>query len=492
MAVKPTHVPLTPLDHLHKPNYLNLCYYFPLKDGAEPKEVFEDLARGLRKTFHKVPWLGGKVYNQAPGTSGWRHGQREIRYTPAVAEDGPPPHQLVYNELETELTYDELKEEGFPGDAFEELDLLPVPVEGDLEAGCDIFVAQANFIPGACILCMSACHAALDGTAMVIAMKLWADHSRSLVDPDFTFDDLPPESSDRTLLDRVWKEESSERVATDADDWTRGLVGVRKVGSAEATVPEEATAKQRNEPHKTPSGRKPTNQTFYISAASQATLRKECDEAVGANVLSSNDIVTALMWRGLVRARAAAAHDGTPLSDTSVLESAIDGRTDFSRSQSVPPSYLGNITFYNQAELPLSDILDDKSVPLGRIAQAIRDGAGRASSAVLHDAYSLIRGVADYDALRPRFRYQDGADLLISNLLLFPVDAISFGEKSFLNGGRAEAVRCFLGLFNDHSRVSFVLPRRTPGGIEIAMNLYEDEMEHLLEDEEFARFCLPL
>lgn len=490
MAVKPTHVPLTPLDHLHKPNYLNLCYYFPLKDNADPKEVFADLSRGLRKTFQKVPWLGGKVYNQAPGTSGWRHGQREIRYTPALAhaEDGPPPHQLVYNELDTELTYAELKEEGFPGDAFDELDLLPVPVEGDLEVGCDIFVAQANFIPGACILCMSACHAALDGTAMVIAMKLWADHSRSLVDPEFTFEDLPPESSDRTLLDRVWKEESAERIATDADDWTKGLVGVRQVGSAEAAVA-EAAAKQRNLPHKTPSGRKPTNQTFYISAASQAILRKECDEAVGVNILSSNDIVTALMWRGLVRARAAA-HDGT-LSDTSVLESAIDGRTDFSKSQSVPSSYLGNITFYNQAELPLSDLLD-KDVSLGHIALAIRAGAGRASSAVLHDAYSLIRNLPDYDLLRPRFRYQDGADLLISNLLLFPVDAISFGEKSFLNGGRAEAVRCFLGLFNDHSRVSFVLPRRTPGGIEIAMNLYEDEMEYLLEDEEFGRFCLPL
>ncbi|KAH9905002.1 hypothetical protein F4778DRAFT_731594 [Xylariomycetidae sp. FL2044] len=490
MAPNQTHVPLTPLDHLHKPNYLNLSYYFPLSDGVEPDEVYQDLARGLRKTFHQVPWLGGKVHLQAPGTKGWRHGQRELRFQP-YPEDGPAPHQLLYKELESDITYAELKEEGFPSDAFVEYELLPVPVEGDIETGCDVLIAQVNFIEGGCIICMTCCHAAIDGTGMVIAMKLWADHCRSLSDPDFELPDLPPESSDRFLLDRVWEEESSGRIPAKADDWTKGLVGVRDVSSTEAKIAATA-AKQRNVLHKTPSGRKPTNRTFYISSESQARLRKECDEAVGANVLSSNDIVTALMWRGLVRARAAAAgaSDGA-LAETSVLESAIDGRTDFSKAQAVPPSYLGNITFYNQAELPLSDVVD-ASVPLGHVAQAIRAGAGRANSAVLHDAYALIKNLPDYDMLRPRFRFQDAADLLISNLLLFPVEAIVLGGDKFANGGKPEAVRCFLGLFNDHSRVSFVLPRRTPGGIEIAMNLYEDEMAHLLEDEEFGRYCLAL
>ncbi|KAI1372098.1 hypothetical protein F4677DRAFT_433460 [Hypoxylon crocopeplum] len=489
MAVKPIHVALTPLDHLHKPNYLNLSYYFPLRPDVAPREVFQDLARGLRKTFYKVPWLGGKIYNQAPGTSNWRPGQRELRYLP-VSEDGPLPHQLLYEELDSELTYADLKEEGFPSDAFEEEELLAVPVEGDLVAGCDVVVAKANFIPGGCILCMSTNHAAVDGTGMVIAMKLWADNTRSLYDPDFALDDLPPESSDRSLIDRLWREESAGRVPADADDWTRGLVGVRQVSSAEAVVA-EAAAKERNNPAKTPSGRKPTNRTFYISAAAQAALRKECDAAVGANVLSSGDIVTALMWRGLVRARArAAAASGTALSETSVLESAINGRNDF--SQAIPPDYLGNITFYNQAELPLSDVVDT-SVNLGHVAQAIRAGAGIASSAALHDAYALIRNLPDYDLLRPRFRYMGGsADLLVSNLLLFPVDDIAFAGDKFRNGGRPEAVRCFLGLFNDHARVSFVLPRRTPGGIEISMNLYEDEMEHLMDDEEFGRYCMPL
>ncbi|KAI1501140.1 transferase family-domain-containing protein [Biscogniauxia marginata] len=485
MALKLTHVPLTPMDHLHKPNYLNLCFYFPLKSDAVPKDVFKDLSRGLRKAFYKIPWLSGKVYNQAPGTSGWRPGQREIRYQ-SVTEGGPLPHQLLYNELNSEFTYAELKEMGFPSDVFDEEDLLSVPVEGDLDAGCDVFVAQANFISGGFILCMSTCHAAIDGTGMVTTMKLWADHCRSLHDLGFTFDDLPSESSDRSLLDRVWNQESLERIPDDADPWMRGLVGLRQVSSVEAAVAEEA-ANERNKVNKQSSGRRPTNRAFYISSASQATLRKECDAAVGVNVLSSNDIVTALMWRGLVRARAAD-FDGT-ISDTSVLESAIDGRTDF--SQAVPPSYLGNITFYNQAELPLSDLLDS-SVPLGHVAQAIRVGASQVSSTVLYDAYSLIRSVPDYDLLRPRFRFMNGVDMLISNLLLFPVDAIVFGSEKFANGGRTEAVRCFMGHFNDHARVSFILPQRIQGGIEIAMNLYEEEMERLLQDKEFGRFCLPL
>ncbi|KAI1291377.1 hypothetical protein F5Y03DRAFT_376858 [Xylaria venustula] len=493
MAPSLAHATLTPLDHLHKPNYLNLSYYFPLKPDADPQEVFQDLAKGMRRAFHKVPWLGGSIHLREPGTGkdDWKPGQREIRWEP-WDEDGPAPHQLRYHELDSELTFAELREDTFPGDAYDHEELLSVPIEGDLVAGCDVVVAQANFLPGGCIVSMSANHAALDGTAMVFAMKLWADSCRSLQDPEFPFNGYPPESSDRTLLDQIWTEESAQRknLTRATDDWTKGLTGVRDVCATETALG-EAAIRERNNPNKTITDRKPVNRTFYVSAANQATLRKECDAAVGTGILSSNDIVTALMWRSLVRARAAASADGLRTETTSVLESAVDGRTDFSQAQAVPPSYLGNNTFYNQAEAALSDLLDP-SVPLGKIALVIRDGAGRANSTVLQDAYALIRDLPDYDLLRPRFRYMDGADLLVSNLLLFPVDQISLGTNKFSNGGCPEAVRLYMSKFNDHARCSYILPRRTPGGVELSMNLYEDEMEHLIRDEHFRRYCMDL
>ncbi|RAL06625.1 uncharacterized protein BO97DRAFT_409521 [Aspergillus homomorphus CBS 101889] len=490
MSSEIVHVPLNALDHLHRPNYVKLCYYLPLQPGAKPIDVFEDLGKGLHKTFVQVPWLGGKVFRQSPDAAGYLPGQRELRYKPAAAApvDGPLPHQLRFNELESDYTFAELREEGFPSDAYDDQELLSVPIEGNLDTGCDVFVAQANFIPDGCVLCMSTCHAAIDGTAMVTVMKLWADNCRSLYDANEPVEPFPAESSDRTLLDKLWIPPKGGASLQDADAWTRGLVGLRP--SEGSTTPIDFQNWFGND-HPNPP-RLMKNRTFYMSAANMTALQKECEEATseeGANTgpLSGNDVVTALMWRSLVRARAAAADD--TLDEESVLESAIDGRMEF--SQSVPPSYLGNITFYNQSAIPVADLLDP-AVPLGRVARAIRAGAGRVNSASLHHAYALIKGVADYAQLKPRFRRTAGADMLISNLLLFPVDEIRFGTQKFGNEGRAEAVRCFNGPFNHVARISFILPRRSKGGIELAMNLFEEEMDCLLEDDEFNRFCLEL
>ncbi|PYI35860.1 hypothetical protein BP00DRAFT_421959 [Aspergillus indologenus CBS 114.80] len=492
MSSETVHVPLNVLDHLHRPNYVKLCYYFSLQPGTTPLDVFEDLGKGLHQTFVQVPWLGGKVFRQSPDTPGYRPGQRELRYNPAAAApvDGPLPHQLRFNELESDYTFAELREEGFPSDAYDDQELLNVPIEGNLDTGCDVFVAQANFIPDGCVLCMSTCHAAIDGTAMVTVMKLWADNCRSVFDPSEVLEPFPAESSDRTLLDKLWVPPKSGAIARqDADAWTRGLVGLRP--SEGSTTPIDFQNWFGNEHPKPP--RQMKNRTFYMSAANMTALQKECEASTAdessttTGPLSGNDVVTALMWRSLVRARAAAADD--TLDEESVLESAIDGRMEF--SQAVPPSYLGNITFYNQSAIPVAELLDP-AVPLGRVARAIRTGAGRVNSASLHEAYALIKGVSDFAQLKPRFRRTAGADMLISNLLLFPVDSIQFGTRRFGNEGKPEAVRCFNGPLNDVARISFILPRRSKGGIELAMNLFEEEMDCLLEDEEFNRFCLEL
>ena len=476
----PTHVSLTPLDHLHRPNYIKICYWIPLLPSVQAHDVYTYLGAGLRKTFHQMPWLGGKVHLQSPNTPGWRPGQREIRYE-AWAAEGPVPHQLVFKQLDTKLSYSDWKDEGFPSDAFPDQELLDVPVEGDMEAGCDIWAAQTSFIPGGLILTMSTCHAAIDGTGMVIAMKAWADCCRSAYDGQAGGAAFPPETYDRSLLDKLWEQEGAP-VPADPDAWTKGLVGLEG--------PEECTdIDAQREGTQTPSNKKAVHKTFYLPASSLATLQKQCDEsAQSGTALSISDIITALMWRGSVRARARVAGDGASLADESVLEGAVNGRLDF--SQSLHPAYLGNTTFYNQAKLPIASVLDP-SVPLSRLAEAVRVGAARVNSASLNDAYGLLRALPDYETVRPRFRRAQGADMLISNLLVFPVDDIAFGDTLFGNGGKAEALRCYLGRFNDYARCSLVLPKR-PVGVEITMNLREDEMESLEADEEWGRYCLAL
>jgi hypothetical protein len=479
MASSPVHVSLTPLDHLHRPNYIKICYWIPLAPTAQARDVYEYLGAGLRKTFHQMPWLGGKVHLQSPETPGWRPGQRELRYEAWEAE-GPVPPQLVFKELVSELSYTEWKDEGFPSDAFPDEELLQVPIEGDMEAGCDIWAAQTSFIPGGLILVMSTCHAAIDGTGMVIVMKAWADACRG----EDISESFPPETYDRSLLDTLWEQEHKEGAANGAeepvlDDWTRGLVGLDASGTDTGKTGDWAK----------PSTAKAMHKTFYLSAASLAALQAQVKEDTQSDsALSISDIITALMWRGSVRAMSKIA--GGPLAADSVLEGAVNGRLDF--SQNLHPAYLGNTTFYNQAKLPLDSVVNP-AVPLARLAEAVRAGAARCNSATLTAAYGLLRATPDYNAdVQPRFRRSHGADMLISNLLVFPVDAIAFGDDNlFANSGKAEALRCYLGLFNDYCRCHLVLPKR-PGGVELTINLKEDEMAALEADDEWNAHCLTL
>lgn len=479
MASQLTHVALTPLDHLHRPNYIKISYWIPLNEHAKPREVYNFLGAGLRSMFHKMPWLGGKVHLQEPGTPGWRPGQRELRYAPWDAEGGVP-HQLVFKELNGELSYADLKDEGFPSDAFADEELLDVPVEGNMEVGCDVWAAQTSFIAGGLILTMSTCHAAVDGTGMVMVMKAWADSCRGVSDDEA----FPPETYDRSLLDKLWEKEGGH-VPTDADEWTRGLVGLVEQGDdGDSGMGGMATGT----PTPTASMGKAVHKTFYLPASALAILQKQCDESAqrGGPAFSISDIITALMWRGAVRARTMVA--GAQLADDSVLEGAVNGRLDF--SQSLHPAYLGNTTFYNQAKLPFHSVIDPE-VPLSTLAEAVRTGAARINSKSLNYAYGLLRSIPDYNEIQPLFRRPSGADMLISNLLVFPVDDISFGNALFGNAGKAEALRCYLGQFNDYCRCSLVLPRR-PGGVEIEMNLKEQEMLALETDKEWNKYCLVL
>ncbi|KAI1408611.1 transferase family-domain-containing protein [Hypoxylon sp. FL1857] len=472
MEPEQIHVTLTPLDHLHPTNYVKLFFYFPLKPDASATTVFSGLHEALYKTFVQLPWLSGKVYRQDPTASGWRPGQREIRYRPVDA-GGPRPHQLRFKELPTEWDYEDLKEDGFPIDAFAHEDLLSTPVLGDIDIGADLFISQANFLPGCCILAVSNCHAALDGPGMITVIKVWAQNYRGLHGGDVELEQVPAESSDRTLLDRLWAQKGIAHPPSQADPWTRGLVGIGFEPLKEIiTIPPPKVMKQR---------------MFYMSRTNLVALQRECEKETGPGILSSGDSISALLWRCLLKARKSAT--GNTLPGDSVLEMPVEARAEF--SESVPPSYIGSCCFFNHATLPLTD-LTANSTPLGHVARVIRSVAGRVNTQVMHDAYAVMRDVPDYTLVRQLFKGVYGADLFITNNLLFPIGDICFGDVGFANGGHAEELRISMGPYNDFVRVAFIMPRKRHGGVELNISLFNDEMEILLEDKEFGKFCLPL
>ncbi|KAL2203582.1 hypothetical protein CC79DRAFT_1062438 [Sarocladium strictum] len=494
-----THITLSPLDHIPPQNYVKIALYLPLKPSIKPEEAFEFLQQGLKRTFIHLPWLSGKVHWQQQDTPGWHPGQLEIRHG-VVDQDSPAPYQLKMNKLDDDIEYEALKDSGFPIDEFEDHELLWAPFLADVENGAEVFVAQANFMVGGCIISMSTCHAASDGTAMVTIFKLWASYCKS---PGTSKQGqtnsnllLSPQSSDRGILDELWIKDGRGRPVSEMDAEAWPMIGLDPPTTSTATnghsddqgPPVPATAAMAN----SRASEKMKTGIFYISAANFSKLGKQCIEEAGSTELSSNDVVTALIWRSLLKARATAKEaNGQPSNTTEVadLEIALDGRSEFSND--LPATYLGNVVFINRPTMPLST-LTSHDTTLGQVAKVIRKSASSINHTTLMDAYSLLRDIPDYRMRKLRFTSVDGSSMLVTSALSFSMQDICFGDGFFGNGGRPEAYRPLMSAFNSLFRISFILPRESHGGIEFVVSLFEDEMDLLLEDEEFSKFAMQI
>ncbi|KAF6812420.1 transferase family protein [Colletotrichum sojae] len=492
------HLTLNPLDHFPPSNYTFFCSYLPLKDGVTPDDVVEVLHEGLRRTFKQLPWLSGKVHLQSSSAPGWRPGQLEVRYSEADFDQGVPLRQLSVKHLDPEevgMSYEDLKESGFPLDVFEDEQLTARELLPRYEDAPDCFSAQANFMDGACLLVVATQHAVCDGTSYFDVWKIFADHCEHLQRPGSPWPDAPlADSVDRTLLDRIWAAEGTGRSTSEAKAESWSLLDLPVPGSP----PLEAA-----ESLKTLADTAMQSAVFYVSPEKFAALQRHCAAGVPADTalpISSNDALGALIWRCLSRARRRAALEGkrpaASAGDAKRLAAGearlfmtVDARPDISPSM-MPMLYLGNLFFVNICSAPLAE-LTAEGAPLGPVAQAIRAVNGRATREALLDAYMLAHECPDLDAIRLHRGHTPGSfDMVLSSLLMFPVEGVRFGGRVFANGGLPDAVRPLMRRFNRASQVCFVLPRKPFGGVEFVCNLYEDEMQLLLEDEEFAAWCM--
>ncbi|KAK1988401.1 hypothetical protein LZ30DRAFT_790996 [Colletotrichum cereale] len=485
------HLRLNPLDHFPPSNYTFFCSYLPLQDNVAPDEVFNVLQESLRRTFRELPWLSGKVFPQSY-SPGWRPGQLEIRYDVAEFEGNQPLRQLRINHLDPEeigLAYQDVKESGFPLDTFRDEQLTTAELLPNLEDGPDCLSAQANFLPGACLLVIGTQHAACDGTSYFDVWRIWAGHCESLQRPGAPWPDpVPAESSDRAALDRIWEKEGTGTAAVDVAPESWSLLDLQRPGAPKL----KAAASL-----KTLSDDSMQSAVFYISPDSFTALRKRCAAGSSAHI-SGNDAISALIWRCLLKAkRDAALLAGSRVSVTAgELASAdarlfmtLDARPDI--SQALPLMYLGNLSVVNICTLNANS-LTSPNVSLGTVAQAIRSVVDKATTQALLDAYTLAREVDDLNKIRlNRGHTPNSFDMVLSSLLMYPVEGVTWGDgRLFANGGKPDAVRPLMGRFNRASQVCFVMPRKAHGGVEFVCNLFEEEMNLLLEDEEFGEFAM--
>ncbi|RYP44793.1 hypothetical protein DL768_008784 [Monosporascus sp. mg162] len=510
MPVTDIHVSLTPFDHCVPRAYYNGAIYLPLKAGVTPAQAFDLLHKGLHRTFIRLPWLNGQVHFQSPETPGWRPGQLELRYT-AVDRDGPRPRQLKFKELETDLDYATLQELGFPLDSFRDADIAPTGFFADPSSGPDVFVGQANFLPGGCIVVSAIHHAASDETAFFHFLRLWAGHCAALQTNCPPPIDFPAGSDSREILRQVWACETPVSSVDDIDPETWRLVGllptdVQQKDDALTGPVSVSPAPSPPKPKPKGCGRVLKAGVFYLSPASLTALRDAIAQELGiANGISANDAVCALIWRCFLRVRVAvrqarkpscpeAAAEAREEHAESGLNMVCDGRANY--SSALPQTYLGNITFNVQSSLPLDTLIAPEST-LGAVAATLRRNAGRIDSANLLNLYNLLDHLPSYDELirlkRMRTSTIDGNNMSISSLISVPMDSVCFGDGPvFGNKGFVESARLLMEANNSFTRTCIVLPRNRNGGVEFLANLYDEEMDMLMADAEFAQYVLCL
>ncbi|KAL8641419.1 MAG: hypothetical protein Q9228_001763 [Teloschistes exilis] len=307
---------------------------------------------------------------------------------------------------------------GFP-DRYTDTDVTPV------------FIVQANFIPGGLVLCFSGMHNLMDGNGLGAVVKLFAIISRG--------ETVPSELLESANFDR-----------------TQLPVSLKP---GQSSLPHPEVAPKKKDAAKSPPS---TWSYFSISPSNLERLKAE-----GSLNSTTNDVITAFVWRVMTRARFPSLPSE---AKGSLLLRATNGRRIL--DPPISSSYLGNIITCSCNRIPVKTLIE---APLSEIAQAVRKETNRITDNHVRSFATLIEKEPDRSKLV--FDMDDPeADALISSWATLPVWQ-DFGQAL----GKPEFVRRPTG--GPWRGVCYMMPKRPDGGIDLLINLSEQEMKRLRENE---------
>jgi hypothetical protein len=498
--------------------YTKIIMYIPLRPGASFDQAFSRLQQGFARLISILPALDTKMVNCSEQEPGYRKGQVRLEFPEQSLTNGhangntnghtngntngrangqgSSPRQLVYKDLSKELpSFQNLRKDGFLPSAVKDEQLNKAGWLASFPS--DLVTAQANFVEGGCLLTLGALHTAIDGVGMVTILLAWAECCR-YVEGDKSADCswLDADSMNYSLPRALWEQKRRDEPARELDPtawdylWfppTDELSRERNGLKVQSFKPTPAAFPGPGTPP-----RNLTSSMFSVSAESLKLLKQEvtADPEMKGVTVTESDILHALYWRAMIRARYRVAKecDGQVFGpeDVSNLELVVDGRPYF--SPLLPSSYIGNMLVITRPSLPLEELCSPKT-SIGRISLLIREGASQVNPSIVNDAFGLLQDVPDYSKLYYAFMRLDGLDAMITNLMLYPTNDVAFGGEFFEDAGQAEAVRLLHDGFNTGFRLCLIHPYRKDGGIEFMFGTHPEELQRLKEDTEFMKYA---
>ncbi|OJJ40855.1 hypothetical protein ASPWEDRAFT_56147 [Aspergillus wentii DTO 134E9] len=430
---------------LHK-LYTQICCVYPIPDPSVHDHVTNTLRTGLDRLAEAFPWLAGHVLNQGA--------DKDITGTFRIIPSDEIP--LVVKDLRrvpTAPTMDALREARYPFTMLDEQLIAPcmtinppgtaIGLVGDTGP---VFAVQANFIDGGLILTFAGQHNTMDMTGQASIINLL---SKTCSTQPFSEEELSIGNMDKSkiipLLD---------------DDWQPG------------SQLDHQMAKPL--PQNTQPRSKSTWGYVTFSAASLEALKSQAIQTKDpqTDFISTDDTVSAFIWKCLSRVRACRLEPKTP----STFARAIDAR----RYMGVPATYpgaLSNMT-YN------TDSIDSLAQqPLGIIASNLRKELDQDLAYKTRALATFLHRCTDKAKILITASVDPSAGIMLSSWAKVNLYDLGFS----LGFGRPETVR--RPVFVPVESLMYIMPRSPEGELAVALCVRDEDWERLEVDEEWTRYA---
>ncbi|KAL8671060.1 MAG: hypothetical protein Q9168_004431 [Polycauliona sp. 1 TL-2023] len=418
--------------------YTQILLCFPVEQESSRPGIVNLLQRASRDLITAVPILAGQVEKQkdeSNNTSG------TLRVVPYDHSDGSSVRVKFLNDF---TTYAQLREARAPATMLDATKLAPMKGLPEHCGDSDIapsFKIQANFIPGGLLCCFSGMHSVVDATGLGHLIKLFATLCRG---EQLSGADLTAENIDRAKLDFALKP-----------------------GQTQMNHPELAYKTDQAETTDATKAPESVWSYFNIPASRLAELKHEGSRDLTSDPpwVSTNDVVTAWLWRIVTRARA----PNIDMSKDSVLLRAVSGRRQLDPPM---PKYLGNIVACPMRKFAIKSLLEES---LSNVTQSVREATNTINDHYVRSMATLIASKPNKDGLAYAMASPD-RDLMISSWASVPAYE-DFGKLL----GRADFVR---RPTSPWTGIVYVMPQRPDGSLDVAIALPEDDMLRLKNDEQ--------
>ncbi|KAI8625485.1 putative enoyl-CoA hydratase/isomerase family protein [Xylariaceae sp. FL1651] len=429
-----------------------LCFSLPPQHDKE--QLVRYLHTAFQRTVKRVPFLAGSIVPFPPDQGG-RPWLRNL-----VPEGAA---HLVIKDLSSKLSWSELTKANFSQHLLDTDQLCPLPKAAYVQDDpVDVCQFQANFIEGGLLLVVSIVHIAADGRGVTEIINIFAEQLRKAqLDPD----NEPLQAGN----DVVYR---SDRMALVSGNGVPGTLEKHGAWTSDAVNSHAQIADVPN-----------FCRMFRITASGLAKLKQLAAKASTGpdDWLSTNDVISAFIWRSIMVARNRAGI--LPTDGTSSVVQPIDCRAHLG----LPQPYFGNALYMTKSSLSLQKLADPER-GLVEAARLLRS----AIQSVNADKFRDLVGYATRTELESGIRLNIYEELPIGGIILtshfkFDLHGLDFGPAFSQDGnGHMKALR--LPAQGTQAGIVIIMPKLTDGSCEFMVTESDSTLSALESDDEFKKY----